>query len=55
MRPRLRRTAMTTTVADLIWRHADQTPDAVAVIDATGTATTYRELVRWADTVAGCS
>jgi amino acid adenylation domain-containing protein len=40
------------TVADLIWQHAERTPDAVAVIDDAGTPVTYRDLTRRADTVA---
>ncbi|MGI5243294.1 non-ribosomal peptide synthetase [Dactylosporangium sp. CA-139066] len=51
--PRSRRAAARGSIADLIWQRAADTPDAVAVIDGTGAATTYRELTRQADTIAG--
>ncbi|MFG2045534.1 non-ribosomal peptide synthetase [Dactylosporangium sp. NPDC048998] len=52
MSPRVRNTATPGTVADLIWQRAEAAPDAVAVIDATGTAVTYQQLARRADAVA---
>ncbi|WP_432973539.1 non-ribosomal peptide synthetase [Dactylosporangium sp. CA-233914] len=52
MSPRIGSIATMGTVADLIWQQAGAAPDAVAVIDATGTAVTYQELARRADAVA---
>ncbi|GAA2351647.1 non-ribosomal peptide synthetase [Dactylosporangium salmoneum] len=52
MSPRSRSTVAAGTAADLIWSWADRSPDAPAIVDATGAPVTYRELVYRADAVA---